>query len=83
MRNILDEGGGSGVVIEEGVDLVKEGENVQGEMQEVDGNDYGEEGVMVKGYVGMNRFLMERVDEMKEGMKNVVVQDIEVGGNRV
>lgn len=56
ITNILHEAGASGVVIEDPLDLVKERENVYGEIYQLDPNDYPEEGVIVKAYLPMNSF---------------------------
>lgn len=81
ITNILHEAGASGVVIEDPLDLVKERENVYGEIYQLDPNDYPEEGVIVKAYLPMNSFLMETVDEIKEAINNLLLYDIDLGRN--
>ncbi|MCM2988933.1 50S ribosomal protein L11 methyltransferase [Bacillus safensis] len=81
ITNILHEAGASGVVIEDPLDLVKERENVYGEIYQLDPNDYPDEGVIVKAYLPMNSFLMETVDEIKEAINNLLLYDIDLGRN--
>lgn len=57
ISNILHEAGASGVVIEDPLDLIKERENVYGEIYQLDPNDYPDEGVIIKAYLPINSFL--------------------------
>lgn len=83
ISNILHEAGASGVVIEDPLELVRERENVFGEIYQLDPNDFPEEGVIVKAYLPVNSFLGETVDGIKELINNLVEYDIDLGANKV
>ena len=57
VSNIFHEAGASGVVIEDPQELVKERENVFGEIYHLNPDDYPDEGVIVKAYLPVNSFL--------------------------
>ena len=71
VSNILHEAGASGVVIEDPQELIKERENVFGEIYHLDPTDYPEEGVMVKAYMPVTSFLSETVEEIKNSINNL------------
>jgi ribosomal protein L11 methyltransferase len=83
ISNILHEAGASGVVIEDPLELVRERENVFGEIYQLDPNDFPDEGVIVKAYLPVNSFLGETVDGIKELINNLVEYDIDLGVNKV
>lgn len=83
ISNILHEAGASGVVIEDPLELVRERENVFGEIYQLDPNDFPDEGVIVKAYLPVNSFLGETVDGIKELINNLVEYDIDLGANKV
>ncbi|MFN2745272.1 MULTISPECIES: 50S ribosomal protein L11 methyltransferase [Bacillus] len=83
ISNILHEAGASGVVIEDPLDLIKERENVYGEIYQLDPNDYPDEGVIIKAYLPINSFLGETVDGIKETINNLLLYDIDLGRNKI
>ncbi|WP_347319203.1 50S ribosomal protein L11 methyltransferase [Rossellomorea sp. RS05] len=83
VSNILHESGASGVVIEDPMELIKEREDVFGEIYQLDPEDYPNEGVLVKAYLPVNSFLGETVEEIKQGITNLVTYDIDIGENKV
>ncbi|MGI6833799.1 50S ribosomal protein L11 methyltransferase [Bacillus paralicheniformis] len=83
ISNILHEAGASGVVIEDPLDLVKERENVYGEIYQLDPNDYPDEGVIIKAYLPINSFLGETVEGIKETINNLLLYDIDLGRNKI
>ncbi|CAH0347057.1 50S ribosomal protein L11 methyltransferase [Bacillus sp. CECT 9360] len=83
VSNILHEAGASGVVIEDPQELLKEREDVFGEIYQLNPADYPEEGVIVKAYLSVNSFLGETVDAIKEAINNLLLFDIDLGRNSV
>ncbi len=83
VSNILHEAGASGVVIEDPLELIKERENVFGEIYQLNPDDYPDEGVMVKAYLPVTSFLGETVDAIKESINNLLLFDIDLGRNAV
>lgn len=83
ISHILHEAGASGVVIEDKADLLKERENVYGEIYQLDPNDYPDEGVIVKAYLSMNSFLGETVDGIKAAINHLHVYNIDLGKNNI
>jgi ribosomal protein L11 methyltransferase len=83
ISNILHESGASGVVIEDPAELIKEREDMFGEIYQLNPDDYPSEGVLVKAYLPVNSFLGETVDEIKQGISNLVTYDIDIGVNKV
>ncbi|MFE0503392.1 50S ribosomal protein L11 methyltransferase [Peribacillus butanolivorans] len=83
VSNILHEAGASGVVIEDPLELVKERENVFGEIYHLNPADYPDEGVLIKAYLPVNSFLGETVDAIKESINNLLLFDIDLGKNAV
>ncbi|MFY0782245.1 50S ribosomal protein L11 methyltransferase [Peribacillus simplex] len=83
VSNILHEAGASGVVIEDPLELVKERENVFGEIYHLNPDDYPDEGVVIKAYLPVNSFLGETVDAIKESINNLHLFDIDLGKNVV
>ncbi|MBX9435600.1 50S ribosomal protein L11 methyltransferase [Bacillus sp. FSL W7-1354] len=83
ISNILHEAGASGVVIEDPLDLIKERENVYGEIYQLDPNDYPDEGVIIKAYLPINSFLGETVEGIKETINNLLLYDIDLGRNKI
>lgn len=83
VSHILHESGASGVVIEDPFDLIKEREDMFGEIYQLNPDDYPSEGVLVKAYLPVNSFLGETVEEIKQGITNLVTYDIDIGENKV
>ncbi|WP_175990987.1 50S ribosomal protein L11 methyltransferase [Bacillus sp. Marseille-Q1617] len=83
ISHILHESGASGVVIEDPFDLIKEREDMFGEIYQLNPEDYPSEGVLVKAYLPVNSFLGETVEEIKQGITNLVTYDIDIGENKV
>ncbi|MGR3765088.1 50S ribosomal protein L11 methyltransferase [Rossellomorea sp. NS-SX7] len=83
VSHILHESGASGVVIEDPFDLIKEREDMFGEIYQLNPEDYPSEGVLVKAYLPVNSFLGETVEEIKQGITNLVTYDIDIGQNKV
>ena len=83
VSNILHEAGASGVVIEDPEELLKERENVFGEIYQLDPADYPEEGVIIKAYLPVNSFLGETVEEIKQSINNLLRFDIDLGLNSI
>ncbi|MGG0284021.1 50S ribosomal protein L11 methyltransferase [Peribacillus butanolivorans] len=83
VSNILHEAGASGVVIEDPLELVKERENVFGEIYHLNPADYPDEGVLIKAYLPVNSFIGETVDAIKESINNLLLFDIDLGKNVV
>lgn len=83
VSNILHEAYASGVVIEDPLELVKERENVFGEIYHLNPADYPDEGVLIKAYLPVNSFLGETVDAIKESINNLLLFDIDLGKNVV
>ncbi|WP_202080697.1 50S ribosomal protein L11 methyltransferase [Caldalkalibacillus salinus] len=81
VANILHEAGASGVVIEDpevlGRDLTQN--NDFGELYQLNPEDYPKEGVIVKGYLPMNSFLGETVEEIKTELNNLLLHNINLG----
>jgi ribosomal protein L11 methyltransferase len=83
VSHILHESGASGVVIEDPYELIKEREDMFGEIYQLNPEDYPTEGVLVKAYLPVNSFLGETVEEIKQGITNLVTYDIDIGENKV
>jgi ribosomal protein L11 methyltransferase len=83
VSHILHESGASGVVIEDPFELIKEREDMFGEIYQLNPEDYPTEGVLVKAYLPVNSFLGETVEEIKQGITNLVTYDIDIGENKV
>ncbi len=83
ISNILHEAGASGVVIEDPFDLIKEREQVFGEIYQLNPDDYPVEGVIVKAYLPVNSFLGETVDAIKEAINGLLLFDIDLGFNEI
>ncbi|MBT2665531.1 50S ribosomal protein L11 methyltransferase [Bacillus sp. ISL-4] len=83
VSNILHEAGASGVVIEDPLELVKERENVFGEIYHLNPDDYPDEGVIIKAYLPVNSFLGDTIDAIKESINNLLLFDIDLGKNVV
>jgi ribosomal protein L11 methyltransferase len=83
VSNILHEAGASGVVIEDPLELVKERENVFGEIYHLNPDDYPNEGVVIKAYLPVNSFLGDTIDAIKESINTLLLFDIDLGKNVV
>ena len=83
VSNILHEAGASGVVIEDPLELVKERENVFGEIYQLNPADYPDEGVIVKAYMPVTSFLAETIEAIRDSINNLSSYDIDLGQNAV
>ena len=83
VSNILHEAGASGVVIEDPLELIKERENVFGEIYQLNPADYPDEGVMVKAYMPVTSFLAETIEAIRDSINNLSSYDIDLGQNAV
>jgi ribosomal protein L11 methyltransferase len=81
VANILHESGASGVVIEDPEVLQRDfsKEDQFGELYQLNPEDYPTEGVIIKGYLPVNSFLGETVDEVKEELNNLLLHNINLG----
>lgn len=81
VANILHEAGASGVVIEDPEVLARDvdHQNEFGELYQLNPNDYPTEGVVVKGYLPVNSFLGETVEEIKTQLNNLLLHSINLG----
>lgn len=83
VSNILHEAGASGVVIEDPLELIKERENVFGEIYQLNPADYPQEGVIVKAYMPVTSFLGETIEAIRDSINNLSSFDIDLGRNAV
>lgn len=83
VSHVLHESGASGVVIEDRADLFKDWETKFGEIYDLSPDDYPEEGVLVKGYLPVNSFLGEAVDQIKESVNQLSTFNIDLGLNKI
>lgn len=80
VANILHEAGASGVVIEDSEVLTRDySHSPFAELYELNPTDYPEEGVIVKGYLQVNSFLGDTVEEIKEALNNLLTYEINIG----
>jgi len=80
VAHILHEAGASGVVIEDPEVLKRDfSAGDYGELYQLNPDDYPAEGVIVKGYLQVNSFLGETVDEIKEQLNNLLIHNINLG----
>lgn len=83
VSHVLHESGASGVVIEDREDLFRDWDTKFGEIYDLSPEDYPEEGVLVKGYLPVNSFLGEAVDQIKQAINHLSSFDIDLGLNKV
>lgn len=83
VSNILHEAGASGVVIEDSEELMREREDMFGEIYDLNPNDFPKEGVILKAYLPATSFLGESIEELKLAINNLVNFDINLGPNVV
>lgn len=83
VSNILHEAGASGVVIEDSEELMREREDMFGEIYDLNPNDFPKEGVILKAYLPATSFLGESIEELKLAINNLVNFDINLGQNVV
>lgn len=87
VANILHEAGASGVVIEDALDLQetvwKHQASEEEYLMELDPNDYPEDGIVVKAYFPVNRYLGETVDGIKSALSQLPPLGIDVGKGSV
>lgn len=83
VSNILHEAGASGVVIEDPLELIRERDNVFGEIYQLNPADFPEEGVIIKAYLPVTSFLGDTVDGIKDLINNLIKYDIDLGHNKI
>lgn len=83
VSNILHEAGASGVVIEDPLELIKERDNIFGEIYQLNPADYPNEGVIVKAYMPVTSFLSETIEAIRDSINNLSSFDIDLGQNAV
>lgn len=83
VSHVLHESGASGVVIEDREDLFKDWETKFGEIYDLSPDDYPDEGVLVKGYLPVNSFLAETVEQIKVAVNHLSDFNIDLGQNKV
>lgn len=83
ISNILHEAGASGVVIEDSEELLREREDVFGEIYNLNPDDFPVDGVRVKAYLAETSFLLETVEEIKLAINNLQNFNIDLGHNIV
>lgn len=83
ISNILHEAGASGVVIEDSEELLREREDVFGEIYSLNPDDFPVDGVRVKAYLAETSFLLETVEEIKLAINNLQNFNIDLGHNQV
>lgn len=83
ISNILHEAGASGVVIEDSEELIREREDVFGEIYSLNPDDFPVDGVRVKAYLAETSFLLETVEEIKLAINNLQNFNIDLGHNHV
>lgn len=83
ISNILHEGGASGVVIEDPLDLIKDWDTSLGEIYQLNPDDYPKEGVIMKAYLPVTSFLGETVEEIKEQINSLLLYNIDLGHNTI
>jgi len=83
VSNILHEAGASGVVIEDSEELMREREDMFGEIYDLNPNDFPKDGVILKAYLPATSFLGETIEELKLAINNLVNFDINLGHNVV
>ncbi|MDI2588170.1 50S ribosomal protein L11 methyltransferase [Psychrobacillus sp. NEAU-3TGS] len=83
ISNILHEAGASGVVIEDSEELLREREDVFGEIYNLNPDDFPVDGVRVKAYLAETSFLLETVEEIKLAINNLQNFNIDLGHNSV
>ncbi|WP_342598433.1 50S ribosomal protein L11 methyltransferase [Psychrobacillus sp. FSL H8-0483] len=81
ISNILHEAGASGVVIEDSEELVREREDVFGEIYSLNPDDFPVDGVRIKAYLAKTSFLLETVEEIKLAINNLLNFNIDLGHN--
>ena len=76
---ILHEKGASGVVIEDPAELVKERENVFGELYALNPNDYPATGVRIKSYFVANEDVLSTIEDIQIAIEQLRTYQIEIG----
>ncbi len=83
VSNILHEHGAGGVVIEDPLELMKERENVFGEIYQLNPADYPDEGVLLKAYFALEDFSSMLVTEIKTAVDHLASLAIDIGRNKI
>ncbi|RYL90392.1 50S ribosomal protein L11 methyltransferase [Sporolactobacillus sp. THM19-2] len=83
VTGILYQAGAGGVVIEDSRDLSQDHSDTDGQVYDLDPEDYPTDGVNVKAYLPVNSFLGETVEEIRQALNNLLIYDIDPGENRL
>lgn len=79
VANILYEAGSEGVVIEDSEDLTRDFDNKFGEIYELSPDDFPKEGAIVKGYLPVNSYINETVEQIRTAIYNLSSFGLNVG----
>src|SRR5699024_7062180 len=80
---ILEKHDLSGLVVEDPEDLKKLHNSRFGEIYELNPDDYPEEGVRIKSYVKVNRYLKDTLDELRRDIHQLQKFGLDIGKNEV
>ncbi|WP_019119954.1 50S ribosomal protein L11 methyltransferase [Brevibacillus massiliensis] len=83
VSNILHEAGANGVVIEDPEVLFRDWDTPYGEIYQLSPDDFPTEGVYVKGYLPVNSYLGETVEEIKNQLNQLLLYGLDLGKGTV
>lgn len=81
ISNILHEAGAYGVVIEDPAELIKERDNVFGEIYQLNPADFPTEGVIIKAYYSTEEFNDDVASTIKANVDQLAQYDLDLGHN--
>ena len=81
VANLLHEHGAQGVVIDDPLELVKEREDVFGEIYQLSADDYPDEGAVLKGYFAVDDFSKELRADVEAAVLGLQQFAIDIGKN--
>lgn len=79
VANILYEAGSEGVIIEDPEILDRDFDNQFGEIYDLSPDDFPSEGVIVKGYLPVNSYIKETIEQLKLAINNLTKFDLNIG----
>lgn len=79
VANILYEAGSEGVIIEDPEILDRDFDNQFGEIYDLSPDDFPNEGVIVKGYLPVNSYIKETIEQLKLAINNLTKFDLNIG----